>query len=281
MLRHAFAAATVAAVSTGASAVSVTLLTQERTVTARTSFDANVVTASAPNFQPFATTVTASVNFPASGGGTGANSATTTINCLANPNKILSSGTLAGSGGTAQVGAMEQDVLGECKTSLLVNFNVTTPTPYRLTATPRPSDDPVDSFEIKLRNEDAHDTLAEVDQTMPAQGIATNGVLAPGHYSIRYTVEFTVRAGSSTAPYNFLLDLAPGCNQADVAGLGGAGGGDNQLTSDDLLVFLTAFFAGDLSIADLTSIGGASIPDGQLTADDVVGFLSAFFAGCG
>lgn len=68
---------------------------------------------------------------------------------------------------------------------------------------------------------------------------------------------------------------------ADVASLGGAPGADGQLTADDVVAFLSAFFAGDLWLADVASLGGGAGGDGQLTADDVVAFLSAFFAGCG
>ncbi len=71
-----------------------------------------------------------------------------------------------------------------------------------------------------------------------------------------------------------------GCNDADVAGLGGSTTPDGQLTVDDVIVFLDAFFVGNLGVADIASLGGGDSPDGQLTADDVIGFLGAFFAGC-
>lgn len=67
---------------------------------------------------------------------------------------------------------------------------------------------------------------------------------------------------------------------ADIASQGGAPIPDAQLTVDDLIRFLTDFFAGTLATADLASLGGTAIPDGQLTVDDLVQFLSQFFAGC-
>lgn len=76
------------------------------------------------------------------------------------------------------------------------------------------------------------------------------------------------------------LDAGLRC-RADVAGLGGTPGADGQLTADDVVVYLGAFFAGDLAIADIASLGGGENPDGQLTADDVVAFLGSFFGGCG
>ena len=70
------------------------------------------------------------------------------------------------------------------------------------------------------------------------------------------------------------------CGMADIAGLGGNFGGDGFLTVDDLVSYLSAFFASDLDRGDLASVGGATPPDHQLTVDDLVLFLSAFFAGC-
>ena len=68
--------------------------------------------------------------------------------------------------------------------------------------------------------------------------------------------------------------------RADVAGVGGIAGGDGQLSADDVIVYLGAFFRGDTSIADLTNLGGAGGPDGVISADDLIAFLSAFFTGC-
>ncbi|MGH7131163.1 MAG: GC-type dockerin domain-anchored protein [Phycisphaerales bacterium] len=71
------------------------------------------------------------------------------------------------------------------------------------------------------------------------------------------------------------------CNGADVATLGGAPVPDGQLTADDIIVYLGAFFAGNVEIADLTGLGGSGGPDGQITTDDLIEFLDLFFAGCG
>ena len=67
---------------------------------------------------------------------------------------------------------------------------------------------------------------------------------------------------------------------ADVAGLGGAAGADGQLTADDIVFYLGAFFAADLSVADIAGLGGATGADGQLTPDDLIAFLGSFFGGC-
>lgn len=69
---------------------------------------------------------------------------------------------------------------------------------------------------------------------------------------------------------------------ADVTGLGGSAScsADGSITPDDLIVFLSAFFSGNLAVADVASLGGNLLPDGQLTADDIIAFLAVFFAGC-
>jgi hypothetical protein len=79
--------------------------------------------------------------------------------------------------------------------------------------------------------------------------------------------------------YNVQMVLMPKRLRSDIASLGGALGPDGQLTVDDVVVFLSAFFANDTATADMASLGGAPRPDGQLTVDDVLSFLSDFFAG--
>ena len=80
---------------------------------------------------------------------------------------------------------------------------------------------------------------------------------------------------------HFATLTLPKC-AADVTGLGGSAScaADGSVTPDDLIVYLSAFFGGNLAIADIASLGGNLLPDGQLTADDIIAFLSVFFAGC-
>ncbi|MGH7132803.1 MAG: choice-of-anchor Y domain-containing protein [Phycisphaerales bacterium] len=70
------------------------------------------------------------------------------------------------------------------------------------------------------------------------------------------------------------------CGFADIVGPGGTTGSDGQLTVDDLVAFLAAFFAGDTLLADCSSTGGSPGPDGQITVDDLIAYLTGFFAGC-
>lgn len=67
---------------------------------------------------------------------------------------------------------------------------------------------------------------------------------------------------------------------ADVAGSNQSVGGDGNLTADDVIVFLGAFFGGDLWGADVAGANQATLPDGVLTADDIIVYLGGFFAGC-
>ena len=69
-------------------------------------------------------------------------------------------------------------------------------------------------------------------------------------------------------------------SRADVAALGGALTPDGQLTADDIIAFLNAFFSGNLAVADVAGLGGTPGPDGTLTPDDLIVFLDSFFAGC-
>ena len=92
------------------------------------------------------------------------------------------------------------------------------------------------------------------------------------HWTVLYNTHTVVLRLDGVTP-------AP-CNDADVAGLGGTIGPDGQLTADDIVVFLNAFFAGNTVIADLAALGGAPVPDGAITPDDLVYFLARFFRPC-
>ncbi|MGH7131952.1 MAG: GC-type dockerin domain-anchored protein [Phycisphaerales bacterium] len=94
-----------------------------------------------------------------------------------------------------------------------------------------------------------------------------------------FTGEITGGATGGVASSGMMV-LRVFCGIADVGTLGGTAGRDNQLTADDIVVYLAAFFSGNLAVADLAALGGVGGPDGELTPDDLVIFLGAFFAGC-
>lgn len=78
---------------------------------------------------------------------------------------------------------------------------------------------------------------------------------------------------------SFNYDATFGC-VPDVAQLGGGAGPDGQISVDDLIFYLGAFFSNDLTVADIATLGGSSGPDGQVSVDDLIYYLSLFFSGC-
>lgn len=197
----------------------VTLLNQARSISALTTFNGDLALATAPDFALFNTAVTSSTAFPTVGGGTGTNTATTTINCTVDPNAIRAAGSLAGSGGVALFAGTPTQVLGEATVVIDVDFLVVTPTPFSIASLARPSGNPGDVYEIRLRNTDAHDTIFEQDQTMPAAGLLMSGVLAPGHYTMHYRAELSITGEFNAADYGFDLQLpTPGAGAMLVIG---------------------------------------------------------------
>lgn len=96
-----------------------------------------------------------------------------------------------------------------------------------------------------------------------------------GDFRIRCVASSSCTSGISAA-----VRLHVGCDSiANIVTIGGATTCDDELTADDVIAFLSGFFA-QQPISDIARLGGVIGPDGQWTADDVVAFLSAFFAGC-
>lgn len=96
-----------------------------------------------------------------------------------------------------------------------------------------------------------------------------------GQFGIRCLITNSCASGTSE-----VATLTVGCNSiANIVELGGGANCDDQLTADDIIAFLAAFFA-QQGPADVAGLGGSIGGDGQWTADDIIAFLSAFFAGC-
>jgi len=74
---------------------------------------------------------------------------------------------------------------------------------------------------------------------------------------------------------------AVGCGPSDIASPGTTVGADNELTADDVILFVNWFTASDAR-ADVAGPGGTTTPDGEFTADDIVVFVHRFLnsAGC-
>ncbi len=198
----------------------VVLLTQERSITASTSFDGNLVSRQASGFSPFIETAAVTVDFPSAEGGLLTNTADSTINCIVDPNAIRAFGSLGASGGIGLVGGRPEPVFGEAAATIYVEFQVTADTPFALLASPRPSTFAGDEFQVELS------TLAggtdgiefRVDERDAPQWVERAGILTPGTYAIRYTVELTGDAAREAGEYTFSFTIpAPGVG---VAGMG-------------------------------------------------------------
>ncbi len=190
----------------------VTLLTQDRVITVSTTADGNVQSLAAANFDPFVQSLLITTTFTAPDGTQVPNTAGTGIDCVVDPNAIRARGTLTGQGGLNIFGQPEE---GEADASVFVTFSVATPTPYRLYATPRPSDNPRDEFEIELANMGTHQRLFLLRETAPPQTVDMTGVLAPGTYSIQYQVEYTSAGPQSVRNFNFNFTLGTVCGTPD------------------------------------------------------------------
>lgn len=131
------------------------------------------------------------------------------------------------------------------------------------------------------------------DVTVDASGLATlHTKLGPDRYAEGQVVYMQWVSNDPTAPggkaRSEVARLPIFCGSggcpvvcaADIVSAGGAAGKDGQATVDDLIAYLSAFFAGDLATADKASLGGTHVADGLITVDDIVVYLSLFFTGC-
>ena len=255
----------------------VALLTQQREVKAELSFNNQVVTQAADGFAHFVATAVATTPFPSAQGDTGTNTALASINCLVDPNAISATGSLAAEGGLTITGDGPSPVFGEAAAVVVVSFEVLAPTAYIMTASPRPSIDPNDEFEIELSALDGP-VMFHIDETMPPVSVNEAGLLGAGQYSVQYQVELTGGAAAADASYSFNFSLVSPCGAADIGGAGGSIGWDRQLDNNDFIVFIDMFFTAAAS-ADMGSAGGVPGGDGLLDNNDFIVFIDRFFAG--
>jgi hypothetical protein len=116
-------------------------------------------------------------------------------------------------------------------------------------------------------------------------GTTTGSVeLEAGTYRVEITNAYFDGIGCGAGYEQYWLSLSGqavvvACGPSDIAGPGQGAGADGELTADDIIVFLNAFFAGD-PIADVAGPGQSPDPDREFTADDIIVFLNRFFAGC-
>lgn len=259
---HLSACAVAAGLAMGlasAASGSVTLQTQQRSITAATTSNANIQTVNAPGFAPFVESLSVSNVFQGPAGPVN-NLAASRIDCQVDPNAIRATGTLRGAGGlSVALGAVET---GDAKAAILVTFLVTTPEPFNLFAAARPNLHPTDEFVLELKNLTTNNRLFSLEQSDPPEAVNLNGVLPPGQYSLKYRIELSVDGDDTSR--DFAFNLALGC-PADFNGIDG-------VTVQDVFDYLAAYFASEAR-ADLNH-------SGDVTVQDLLDFLLAYFTPC-
>ncbi len=241
-------------------ATDVTLLTQQRSISAITTANGGSQTVNAPNFAPFVQTLSLSTTFVGPDGPV-TNVAVSRIDCQVDPNAIRARGNLAGAGGVlAATGEVE---IGDAKASVFITFQVNAAMPFNLMAAARPALHPTDDFLIELKDITRNDRVFVLEGSDPARAVNESGTLQPGQYWMKYRVEGTFDDVELSRDFWFNLSL--GC-RADFNGVDGVG-------VQDVFDFVSAWFAGDQR-ADFDG-------SGALSAEDIFAFLGAWFAGCG
>lgn len=237
----------------------ITLQAQERSITAATTSDGNVQTATAASFAPFVQTLNLSTTFVGPNGPV-TNVAISRIDCQIDPNSIRARGNLTGAGGVlASTGEVET---GDSKASVLITFQVNTPIEFNLTAAARPELHPTDSFIVEIKDITRNNRVFKVDSNDPPQMVNTSGTLQPGQYWMKYRIEVTFDDLPASRDFGFNLTL--GC-RADFNGIDG-------LSVQDLFDFLGSWFAVDQR-ADFDN-------SGAIEPQDILEYLNNWFAGC-
>ncbi|HLP83820.1 MAG TPA: hypothetical protein VK157_05680, partial [Phycisphaerales bacterium] len=193
----------------------ITILTQERTITATTSADANTQSRTAPDFSPFIESIALVATYTPAGGGVASNRARTEINSVSDPNAILGSGVFEGEGG---INSDDEQEFGESTVYMFFTFTVTEATPFRLIASARASTLPTDEFEIQIANLSGGEDVFHLPNSAAPQDVDLNGIIQPGTYSLLYQQEYTTLTPGEFASYTFQF-LVPSPGVASVMGM--------------------------------------------------------------
>jgi hypothetical protein len=73
---------------------------------------------------------------------------------------------------------------------------------------------------------------------------------------------------------------APTVCMADMGSQGGLDGPDGALDNNDFIVFISAYFNGDMMLADVGQQGGLAGADNTLDNNDFIVYINSFFNGC-
>lgn len=186
---------------------SISYLSQERSVSAATSFDGAAQSVMAADFGPFVETVDLSVSFPTVAGGVGENRGRAGIDCELDPNRVRLSGAFVVAGGEAVVaGGGTEQVFGEGRVFLRVTFEITELSQFDLLASPRLAGEPGDRFKIVLEQVGGDGSvLFALDENDPAQAVNETGEFLPGVYELEYEAQLTSAGPESLGEVSFEL----------------------------------------------------------------------------
>ncbi len=270
----------------------VTILSQQRTLSVETTFDANLQSVTELQAGPFVRALDIGGVIPGVNGATPVVAAGR-IDCQLDPNKITANGLLAGAGGIAALTMVPE--AGNGKVLVEVTFRVDVATAYGIVAAPRPAMRPTDEFRVDLRDLTRNQDVYYLDEGAPAQTVNMTGTLQPGEYRMRYKVEGTFGDAETSRTFGFgiafprpaatdcnnngvddyveiVLGTAPDANHNGVIDscecLGDWNGGG--LAIQDIFDFVNDWFAGS---ADFDH-------SGQTTIEDIFAFLNGWLAGC-
>lgn len=210
------------AISAGPAAAGVTFLSQERRITAHTTFDGSTVEASATGFELFETIVNASVLFP-SAQGNRENFANAGISCTFEFGKFRARGRLEGAGGVALLPGGPQTVVGWATAYTMFTFETDEVYPWEVRA------DSLDgsgggenggNFAVILRSLDTGETLFFADRGSGLDAISVGGILPAGRYSVSYTTDLIADDDGHGDEYDFEFRV-PGPGGASIMAMAG------------------------------------------------------------
>jgi hypothetical protein len=286
------AAHVLAAAAASQALAGVTILTQQRTISVATTLDANITSASAPDFSPFVRKIQVGGVVQGAGGLVPV-TASGRIDCQIDPNKIIATGRILGAGAVAaSTNTIEE---GNSKVLVLVTFMVDAPIQIGLVAAPSPAVLPTDDFIVELRDQTRHNDVFSLQAHDPPQTVNFTTTLQPGEYSMKYKIEGTFSDAQIERSFGFALAFprpAPSdCNNNGIDDyvelVLGAAPDVNHNGIIDACECLADWNGGGLSIADVFAfindwfIGTADFNhSGDITTDDIFDFLNAWFAGC-
>lgn len=244
---------------------------QSRSITVFTSFDGASQTASAADFGPFDATISLSTPFPTPDGGVLTNVADAGIDCELDPNRIRLFGSLIAAGGISALpdgGTAIQ--FGQAAASAGALFQLTYPTPLRLTSLPRPNVNPEDKFTIKLRKRGGgggggggNTEIVSLDETSAPQALNLQLLLLPGTYDLSFEVEVTVAGDEASSPYGLDLFLP----SPDLTN-------DGAVNTADLALLLAHF--GSAAPSGSEAARADINADGQVNTADLIYVLLGF-----